>query len=53
MPYVPCLNQAERDGVSTDTEQTPFLAQGLGETDDGRFGRGVVRLPDVTVKARR
>lgn len=50
---VPGMDQPERDGVRAHAVGAPLLRDGLGEPDDGRLSSGVVRLPDVPVKARR
>lgn len=47
------MDKAKRNGVSTNVELAPFLRYGLGKTDDGGFGRGVVRLANIAVQTRR
>jgi hypothetical protein len=46
------MNQTKRNSVSADAEWPPFLRDGLGKTEDGGFGRGVVSLTDVAMKTR-
>lgn len=47
------MDQAEGNGVSANTERTPFFADGLGEADNSSFGGSVVGLANVSVKPRR
>lgn len=46
------VDPAESDGVGADAERTPLLADGLGDTKDGRLGSRVVDLADVAVDTR-
>jgi len=46
------MDQTKCNSVSTDAEWPPFLRNGLGKTEDGSFGRGVVSLADIAMKTR-
>lgn len=46
------VDPAESDAVDTNTERTPLLAHGLGQTKHARLGGRVVDLPDVAVCTR-
>ena len=46
------MDQTKRNSISTDAEWPPFLCDGLGKTEDGGFGRGVVSLTNVAMKTR-
>jgi len=45
------MNQPKRDRVSPHTKRTPFLANGLCQTNNGRLSSCIVSLADVTVEA--
>ena len=46
------MDQTKRNSISTDAEWPPFLCDGLGKTEVGGFGRGVVSLTNVAMKTR-
>lgn len=46
------MDEAEGDGVSTNTEGTPLLGNGFGETNNCRLCGSVVGLSNIPVKTR-
>lgn len=49
---IPCVDQAESNGVGANTVRTPFFADGLGKADNSSFGGSIVGLANVSMKTR-
>ena len=46
------MDEAEGDGVGTNTERTPLLGDGFGKTNNRRFCSSIVGLSNISVKTR-
>lgn len=49
---LPRLDKTERDCVGTNTEGTPFLANGFGKTYNSRLCSSVISLSDIPMQPR-
>jgi len=46
------MDEAKGDDVGTNTEGTPLLGNGFGETNNCRLGSSIVGLSNIPVKTR-